>query len=76
MSETRVCQLCPACKWDFVSRHQKCCPGCGTPLLIAYDVLSDEEPTALKSFWGDVQREVELHRGLESSETRSCGACC
>jgi hypothetical protein len=28
-----------------------CCPGCGTLLLIASDVLSDEELIALKGFW-------------------------
>jgi hypothetical protein len=43
--------ICPTCKWDFASRRKKCCPGCGTLLLIASDILSDEELTALKSFW-------------------------
>jgi len=43
--------ICPVCKWDFASRRRKCCPGCGTLLLIASDVLSDEELTALKRFW-------------------------
>jgi hypothetical protein len=32
--------ICPVCKWDFASRRK-----------IASDVLSDEELTALKSFW-------------------------
>ncbi|HXJ04938.1 MAG TPA: hypothetical protein VNH65_07555 [Candidatus Acidoferrum sp.] len=43
--------ICPVCKRDFASRREKCCPGCGTLLLIASDVLSDEELTALTSFW-------------------------
>jgi hypothetical protein len=43
--------ICPVCKWDFASRRKKCCPGCGRLLLIASDVLSDEELTALKNFW-------------------------
>src|SRR5260370_22511973 len=43
--------ICAVCKWDFASRRRKCCPGCGTLLLIASDVLSDEELTALKRFW-------------------------
>jgi hypothetical protein len=43
--------ICPVCKWDFACRRKKCCPGCGTLLLITSDMLSDEELTALKSFW-------------------------
>jgi type I site-specific restriction endonuclease len=35
----------------FKNRRKKCCPGCGTLLLIASDMLSDAELTALKSFW-------------------------
>jgi hypothetical protein len=42
---------CPRCKWDFVLRKKKCCPGCGTLLLIASDCFSDAELTALRSFW-------------------------
>ena len=43
--------ICPVCKWDFVSRRRKCRPGCGIPLLIASNVLADEELSALKNFW-------------------------
>jgi hypothetical protein len=42
---------CPHCKWDFANRKKRCCPDCGTLLLIASDTLSDAELTALKSFW-------------------------
>lgn len=42
---------CPHCRWDFAYRKKRCCPGCGTLLLIASDMLSDAELTALKSFW-------------------------
>lgn len=42
---------CPHCKWDFAYRKKRCCPGCGTLLLIASDMLSDSDFTALKSFW-------------------------
>ena len=42
---------CPHCKWDFAYRKKKCCPGCGTLLLIASDMLSDTELTELRSFW-------------------------
>jgi hypothetical protein len=42
---------CPKCKWDFTFRKKKCCPGCGTLLLIASDMLSDSELTELRSFW-------------------------
>jgi hypothetical protein len=42
---------CPKCKWDFTFRKKKCCPGCGTLLLIASDMLSDAELTELRSFW-------------------------
>lgn len=42
---------CPHCKWDFVYRKKRCCPGCGTLLLIASDMLSDTELTELLSCW-------------------------
>ena len=42
---------CPHCKWDFAYRKKRCCPGCGTLLLIASDMLSDSELTELRSFW-------------------------
>lgn len=42
---------CPRCKWDFAYRKKRCCPGCGTLLLIASDMLSDAELTELRSFW-------------------------
>ena len=42
---------CPHCKWDFAHRKNRCCPGCSTLLLIASDLLSDAELTALRSFW-------------------------
>ena len=43
--------MCPHCKWDFAYRKKRRCPGCGTLLLIASDMLSDSEFTALRSFW-------------------------
>lgn len=43
--------VCPRCKWDFAKRKKRCCPGCGTLLLIASDVPTDAELTALKRFW-------------------------
>jgi hypothetical protein len=42
---------CPHCKWDFAFRKKRCCTGCGTLLLIASDMLSDNELTGLRSFW-------------------------
>ena len=42
---------CPHCKWNFAYRKKRCCPGCGTLLLIASDMLSDTELTVLRSFW-------------------------
>ena len=42
---------CPHCKWDFAYRKKRYCPGCGTLLLIASDMLSDDELTELRSFW-------------------------
>ena len=42
---------CPHCKWDFARRKKRCCPGCGTLLLIVSDMLSDSELTELRSFW-------------------------
>lgn len=42
---------CPNCQWDFAFRKKKCCPGCGTLLLIASDISTDAEFTKLKSFW-------------------------
>lgn len=42
---------CPRCRWDFTFRKKRCCPGCGTLLLIASDVLTDAELTEIKSFW-------------------------
>ena len=45
------CYKCPNCKWAFTFRKKKCCPGCGTFLLIASDMLSDAELSELRSFW-------------------------
>jgi hypothetical protein len=42
---------CPRCRWDFTVRKKRCCPGCGTLLLIASDSPSDAELTEIKSFW-------------------------
>ena len=42
---------CPRCRWDFTFRKKRCCPGCGTLLLIASDVPTDAELTEIKSFW-------------------------
>ena len=42
---------CPHCKWDFARRKKRCCPGCGTLLLIVSDMLCDAELTELRSFW-------------------------
>jgi hypothetical protein len=42
---------CPHCNWDFSFRKKRCCPGCGTFLLIGSDPYSDAELTALRSFW-------------------------
>ena len=42
---------CPKCRWDFAVRKKRCCPGCGTFLLIGSDNPTDAELTELKSFW-------------------------
>jgi len=42
---------CPRCRWDFAFRKKRCCPGCGTLLLIVSDVPTDAELTEIKSFW-------------------------
>jgi hypothetical protein len=42
---------CPRCRWDFSVRKKRCCPGCGTFLLIGSDPYSDAELTALRNFW-------------------------
>src|SRR5438477_7568045 len=42
---------CPKCRWDFAVRKKRCCPGCGTLLLIASDNPTDAELTEWKSFW-------------------------
>jgi hypothetical protein len=42
---------CPRCQWDFAFRKKRCCPGCGTLLLIASDVPTDAELTEIKNFW-------------------------
>src|SRR6266513_2257114 len=42
---------CPKCRWEFAFRKKRCCPGCGTLLLIASDNPTDAELTELKSFW-------------------------
>jgi len=42
---------CPRCRWDFSFRKKRCCPGCGTFLLIGSGPYSDAELTALRSFW-------------------------
>jgi len=62
---------CPHCKWDFARRKKRCCPGCGTLLLIVSDMLSDAELTELRSFWmwdpqkerWDFIRDWEEHKG-------------
>jgi hypothetical protein len=78
---------CPHCKWDFAYRKKRCCPGCGTLLLIASDMLSDNELTELRSFWvweslkerWDYIRDWEEHkreamqRLQEYSEARTVG---
>ena len=43
--------VCPHCKWDFAFRKKKRCPGCGTLLLIASDMIFDTQLTKLRSFW-------------------------
>lgn len=42
---------CPKCRWDFAFRKKRCCPGCGTLLLIASDNPTDGELTELTTFW-------------------------
>jgi hypothetical protein len=42
---------CPKCRWEFAFRKKRCCPGCGTLLLIASDNPTDAQLTELKSFW-------------------------
>jgi hypothetical protein len=42
---------CPKCRWECAFRKKRCCPGCGTLLLIASDNPTDAELTELKSFW-------------------------
>ena len=42
---------CPRCQWDFTFRKKRCCPGCGTLLLMASDTPTDAELTEIKSFW-------------------------
>ena len=42
---------CSRCRWDFTFRKKRCCPGCGTLLLIASDSPADAELTEIKSFW-------------------------
>ena len=42
---------CPKCRWEFAFRKKRCCPGCGTLLMIASDNPTDAELTELKSFW-------------------------
>jgi len=42
---------CPKCRWEFAFRKKRCCPGCGTLLLIASDNPTDAELTELKSSW-------------------------
>ena len=42
---------CPHCSWEFSLRKKKCCRGCGTLLLIPTDNMSDQQLTALRSFW-------------------------
>jgi molybdopterin-dependent oxidoreductase-like protein protein len=39
----------PRCSWDFAFRKKRCCPGCGTLLLIASDVPTDAELNATKA---------------------------
>jgi hypothetical protein len=34
---------CPKCRWDFAFRKKRCCPGCGTLLLIASDNATDAD---------------------------------
>lgn len=42
---------CRLGKLDFSYRKKRCCPGYGTLLLIASDMLSDTELTEVRSFW-------------------------
>ena len=42
---------CPRCRWDFTFRKKRCCPGCGTLLLMASDTPTDAELIEIKSFW-------------------------
>ena len=42
---------CPKCRCDFAVRKKRCCPGCGTFLLIGSDNPADAELTKWKSFW-------------------------
>ena len=39
------------CRWEFTVRKKRCCRGCSTLLLIPSYPFSDEDLTALKSFW-------------------------
>jgi len=43
--------ICPHCKWDFTFRKKRCCPGCGTLLLIGSDIVCDADLRVLKCFW-------------------------
>jgi len=62
---------CPKCRWDFAVRKKRCCPGCGTLLLIASDTPTDAELTEWKSCWmcepvkerRDYIRDWEAHKG-------------
>lgn len=41
----------PDVPMGFTFRKNRCCPGCGTLLLIASDTPTDVELTQIKSFW-------------------------
>ena len=65
---------CPRCRWDFAFRKKRCCPGCGTLLLIASDVPTDAELTEIKSFWmwDPVKEKWDYIRDWEEHKRRRC----
>lgn len=64
---------CPHCKWDFAYRKKRCCPACGTLLLIVSDMLSDAQRTTLKSFWmwGPVKEKWDYIRDWEEHKVEA-----
>jgi hypothetical protein len=47
---------CPHCKWNFSFRKKRCCPGCGTFLLIGSDPCSDAELSRARAVWTNCRR--------------------